>query len=153
VATTAAVIIFWPAAFLVGGDKQTAAELVHDSQDTHFDCPPSLAQLSATGGREQRLFRQGCAVALQGGDQWRDGALGPCRHFSHRCPGTRRRSHRTLSRSNTAFVGVRTPRSLIMRICFPSVIISKETLASVGFSRQRPGSEAQITRLPFILHR
>jgi hypothetical protein len=27
VATTAAVIIFWPAAFLVGGDKQNAAEL------------------------------------------------------------------------------------------------------------------------------
>ena len=27
VATTAAVIIFWPAAFFVGGDKQTAAEL------------------------------------------------------------------------------------------------------------------------------
>jgi hypothetical protein len=27
IATTAAVIIFWPAAFLVGGDKQTAAEL------------------------------------------------------------------------------------------------------------------------------
>jgi hypothetical protein len=27
VATTAAVIIFWPAAFLVGGDKQTASEL------------------------------------------------------------------------------------------------------------------------------
>ena len=27
VATTAAVIIFWPAAFLVGGDKATAAEL------------------------------------------------------------------------------------------------------------------------------
>lgn len=27
VATTAAVIVFWPAAFLVGGDKQTAAEL------------------------------------------------------------------------------------------------------------------------------
>jgi hypothetical protein len=26
-ATTAAVVIFWPAAFLVGGDKQTAAEL------------------------------------------------------------------------------------------------------------------------------
>jgi len=26
-ATTAAVIIFWPAAFFVGGDKQTAAEL------------------------------------------------------------------------------------------------------------------------------
>jgi hypothetical protein len=26
VATTAAVVIFWPAAFLVGGDKQTAAE-------------------------------------------------------------------------------------------------------------------------------
>jgi hypothetical protein len=26
VATTAAVIIFWPAAFLVGGDKQTAAD-------------------------------------------------------------------------------------------------------------------------------
>jgi hypothetical protein len=25
--TTAAVVIFWPAAFLVGGDKQTAAEL------------------------------------------------------------------------------------------------------------------------------
>lgn len=29
VATTAAVIIFWPAAFLVGGDKQTAAELAN----------------------------------------------------------------------------------------------------------------------------
>lgn len=27
VATTAALVIFWPAAFLVGGDKQTAAEL------------------------------------------------------------------------------------------------------------------------------
>jgi hypothetical protein len=27
VATTAAVVIFWPAAFLVGGDKQNAAEL------------------------------------------------------------------------------------------------------------------------------
>jgi hypothetical protein len=27
VATTAAIIIFWPAAFFVGGDKQTAAEL------------------------------------------------------------------------------------------------------------------------------
>ena len=27
VATTAAVVIFWPAAFFVGGDKQTAAEL------------------------------------------------------------------------------------------------------------------------------
>jgi hypothetical protein len=27
VATAAAVVIFWPAAFLVGGDKQTAAEL------------------------------------------------------------------------------------------------------------------------------
>jgi hypothetical protein len=27
VATTAAVIIFWPAAFLVQGDKQTAAQL------------------------------------------------------------------------------------------------------------------------------
>lgn len=27
IATTAAVIVFWPAAFLVGGDKQTAAEL------------------------------------------------------------------------------------------------------------------------------
>lgn len=27
VATTAAVIIFWPAAFMVGGDRQTAAEL------------------------------------------------------------------------------------------------------------------------------
>lgn len=26
-ATAAAVVIFWPAAFLVGGDKQTAAEL------------------------------------------------------------------------------------------------------------------------------
>jgi hypothetical protein len=25
--TAAAVVIFWPAAFLVGGDKQTAAEL------------------------------------------------------------------------------------------------------------------------------
>jgi lipopolysaccharide export system protein LptC len=29
VVTTAAVIIFWPAAFLVGGDKQTAAELAN----------------------------------------------------------------------------------------------------------------------------
>ena len=28
-ATTAAVIIFWPAAFFVGGDKQTAAELAN----------------------------------------------------------------------------------------------------------------------------
>ena len=27
IATTAAVIIFWPAAFFVGGDKQTASEL------------------------------------------------------------------------------------------------------------------------------
>jgi len=27
IATAAAVVIFWPAAFLVGGDKQTAAEL------------------------------------------------------------------------------------------------------------------------------
>jgi hypothetical protein len=27
VATTAAVIIFWPAAFFIGGDKQNAAEL------------------------------------------------------------------------------------------------------------------------------
>ena len=27
IATTAAVVIFWPAAFFVGGDKQTAAEL------------------------------------------------------------------------------------------------------------------------------
>jgi hypothetical protein len=27
VATTAAIIIFWPAAFFVQGDKQTAAEL------------------------------------------------------------------------------------------------------------------------------
>jgi hypothetical protein len=27
IATTAAVVIFWPAAFLVGGDKQNAAEL------------------------------------------------------------------------------------------------------------------------------
>lgn len=27
IATAAAIVIFWPAAFLVGGDKQTAAEL------------------------------------------------------------------------------------------------------------------------------
>lgn len=27
IATTAAVVVFWPAAFLVGGDKQSAAEL------------------------------------------------------------------------------------------------------------------------------
>jgi hypothetical protein len=27
VATTAAIVVFWPAAFFVGGDKQTAAEL------------------------------------------------------------------------------------------------------------------------------
>ncbi|CCD85926.1 conserved exported protein of unknown function (lipoprotein) [Bradyrhizobium sp. ORS 285] len=29
IATTAAVVVFWPAAFLVGGDKQTAAELAN----------------------------------------------------------------------------------------------------------------------------
>jgi hypothetical protein len=40
VATTAAVIIFWPAAFLVGGDKQTAAELEWDWRDisAHLRC-------------------------------------------------------------------------------------------------------------------
>ena len=27
--TTAAVVVFWPAAFFVGGDKQTAAELAN----------------------------------------------------------------------------------------------------------------------------
>jgi hypothetical protein len=27
IATAAAIVVFWPAAFLVGGDKQTAAEL------------------------------------------------------------------------------------------------------------------------------
>jgi hypothetical protein len=31
-ATTAAVVIFWPAAFFVGGDKQTAAELAQKGQ-------------------------------------------------------------------------------------------------------------------------
>jgi len=29
IATTAAVIVFWPAAFLVGGDRQNAAELAN----------------------------------------------------------------------------------------------------------------------------
>ena len=30
VATAAAIVIFWPAAFFVGGDKQTAAELAQN---------------------------------------------------------------------------------------------------------------------------
>jgi hypothetical protein len=37
VATAAAVVIFWPAAFLVGGDKQTAAESRSDQRPNGCD--------------------------------------------------------------------------------------------------------------------
>jgi hypothetical protein len=52
VATTAAVIIFWPAAFLVGGDKQTAAELAN-----------MKGQLIAV---EQASIQKNCNIQFQG---------------------------------------------------------------------------------------
>jgi hypothetical protein len=52
VATTAAVIIFWPAAFLVGGDKQTAAELAN-----------MKGQLIAV---EQASIAKNCNIQFQG---------------------------------------------------------------------------------------
>jgi hypothetical protein len=52
VATTAAVIIFWPAAFLVGGDKQTAAELAQ-----------MKGQLIAV---EQASIQRKCNIQFQG---------------------------------------------------------------------------------------
>ena len=52
VATTAAVIIFWPAAFLVGGDKQTAAELAQ-----------MKGQLIAV---EQASIQKKCNIQFQG---------------------------------------------------------------------------------------
>lgn len=51
VATTAAVIIFWPAAFLVGGDKQTAAELAQ-----------MKGQMNAI---EQASIAKKCGIAFQ----------------------------------------------------------------------------------------
>jgi hypothetical protein len=51
-ATTAAVIIFWPAAFLVGGDKQTAAELAQ-----------MKAQMIAV---EQASIQKNCGIQFQG---------------------------------------------------------------------------------------
>jgi hypothetical protein len=52
VATTAAVVIFWPAAFLVGGDKQTAAELAQ-----------MKGQLNAV---EQASIAKKCNIQFQG---------------------------------------------------------------------------------------
>jgi hypothetical protein len=52
VATAAAVIIFWPAAFLVGGDKQTAAELGQ-----------MKGQLIAV---EQASIQKNCNIQFQG---------------------------------------------------------------------------------------
>jgi hypothetical protein len=52
VATTAAVIIFWPAAFLVGGDKQTAAELAQ-----------MKGQMVAV---EQASIQKKCGIEFQG---------------------------------------------------------------------------------------
>jgi hypothetical protein len=52
VATTAAVIIFWPAAFLVGGDKQTAAELAQ-----------MKGQMVAV---EQASIRKNCGIKFEG---------------------------------------------------------------------------------------
>jgi hypothetical protein len=52
VATTAAVIIFWPAAFLVGGDEQTAAELAQ-----------MKGQMIAV---EQASIQKNCGIQFQG---------------------------------------------------------------------------------------
>jgi thiamine biosynthesis protein ThiC len=52
VATTATVIIFWPAAFLVGGDKQTAAELAQ-----------MKGQMVAV---EQASIAKNCGIQFQG---------------------------------------------------------------------------------------
>jgi hypothetical protein len=51
-ATAAAVVVFWPAAFFVGGDKQTAAEL---SQ--------MKGQMDAV---EQASIAKKCAIQFQG---------------------------------------------------------------------------------------
>jgi hypothetical protein len=51
-ATTAAVIVFWPAAFFVGGDKQTAAELAQ-----------MKGQLVAV---EQASIEKKCNIQFQG---------------------------------------------------------------------------------------
>jgi hypothetical protein len=50
--TAAAVVIFWPAAFLVGGDKQTAAELAN-----------MKGQMVAI---EQASIQKKCAIQFQG---------------------------------------------------------------------------------------
>jgi hypothetical protein len=52
VATTAAVIIFWPAAFLVGGDKQTAAKLAQ-----------MKGQMIAV---EQASIQKNCGIKFEG---------------------------------------------------------------------------------------
>ncbi|WP_315834446.1 hypothetical protein [Bradyrhizobium prioriisuperbiae] len=52
IATTAAVVIFWPAAFLVGGDKQTAAELAQ-----------MKGQMVAI---EQASIQKKCGIQFQG---------------------------------------------------------------------------------------
>ena len=51
IATTAAVIVFWPAAFLVGGDKQTAAELAQ-----------MKGQMNAV---EQAAIQKNCNIQFQ----------------------------------------------------------------------------------------
>jgi hypothetical protein len=51
-ATTAAVVVFWPAAFFVGGDKQTAAELAQ-----------MKGQLVAV---EQASIQKKCNIQFQG---------------------------------------------------------------------------------------
>src|ERR1700744_2506109 len=55
ITTTAAVIIFWPAAFLVGGDKQNAAELAQ-----------MKGQMVAI---EQASIAQKCDIQFQGKPQ------------------------------------------------------------------------------------
>jgi hypothetical protein len=52
IATTAAVVIFWPAAFFVGGDKQTAAELAQ-----------MKGQMVAI---EQSSIQKKCSIQFQG---------------------------------------------------------------------------------------